>query len=314
MRRLRKVAPVLVLALVVPIGVAAWWSATFGRPTPMPSPPGPPQPGAASAPELVRIAPGTVVEDAVPNGWSSRIIKTVLKLNSGDVNSLPEFATQTATRLRTVVLADVRPSRTGYSLRRLGVGLAMNYQGADVVVSSETVDRLGVEVSTLDKLVLSRAEQALDRGRLAARTPTFAVYDASVEYLQDGKHRSIYLRYAIEVEPQSGRVRTILWPIAADPLNRTPPEEAVLLPPNALFRCGIHVRASRLPGGIPVAWYFAMDGLPPGARLMMTPELQKWSIFDPRTSDQSARFEAVVRESLKTMLDRRNSRSQPVDR
>ncbi len=301
MRQLRKYAPIIAVAIVVPISVAAWWTVTFGRPTPETPKPAPAG-GTASAPELVRIAPGTVVENTVPKGWTSRIIKTVMRLKSGDVNSLPEFASQTATKLRTVVLADVQAGDTGYTLRRLGVGLAMNHKGTDLVVSSDSVGRLGVEVSTVDKLVLSRAEQALDRGRLAARTPTFVAYDASVEYLEAGQHRSIYLRYAIEVDPRTGQIRTVVWPIQEDPLERKPPDELVLLPPNALFRCGVHVKASRLPGGLPIAWYFAMDGLPPGERMPITPELRKWSTFDPETGPQSTRFEAVVREAIEKGL------------
>ncbi|HEU5115349.1 MAG TPA: hypothetical protein VFT74_01595, partial [Isosphaeraceae bacterium] len=190
----------------------------------------------------------------------------------------------------------------GFSLRRLGVGLAMKHKGLDQVVSSDSLNRLGVEVSTLDKIVLSRAEQALDRGRLAARTSTFAVYDASVEYLQANKHHSIYLRYAIVVDPASGRLQTLVWPIAEEPRDRNRPDEMILLPPNILFRCGVHVQASRLPGGIPIAWYFAMDGLPPGERLRMPPELQKWATLNPTSGQQSTRFEAAVRRALQNSL------------
>ncbi len=312
MTRLRKYAPVVAVALIVPISIAAWWTVTFGRLTPVSTPPAPSE-GMAPAPKLVRIEPGTIVEDTAPKGWSSRIIKTVLSLKSGDVDSLPEFATQTATRLRTVLLADVRRGSDGYRLRRLGVGLAMKHKGRDAVVSSDSLDPLGVEVSTLDKIVLSRAEQALDRGRLAARTPTFVVYDASVEYFQAKKHRSIYLRYAIVVDPASGRLRTLVWPIAQVPLERKKPSEMILLPPNTLFRCGVHVQATRLPGGIPVAWYFAMDGLPPGKRLPMPPELQKWATIDPETGEQSTRFEAAVRRALQDSLSgEKNSRTAKI--
>lgn len=301
MRQLRKLAAILMVIVTIPVGAAVWWKATFGQSTPEQ-----PRPTTTSAgnntPKLVRITPGTVVNDQVPEGWSCRIIKTVLKLKSGDVDSLPQFAFEAATRLKTVVLAEVGPGPSGYTLRRLGVGLAMKHQGSDIVVSSDSAARLGVELSSLDRLVLSRAEKALDRGRMVARTPTFMVYDASVESLQEGGHRSVFLRYALMVNPRIGQIHTLVWPVAEDPLNRSAPETMVLLPPNALFHCGIHVQATRLPGGLPVAWYFAMDGLPPGERLPLTPELRKWSILDPKTGPQAIRFEAATREALKQAL------------
>lgn len=294
LRRLR--TPTLVVVLLG--GVWAFWQATLGRPVEPAPPPPPPGVEGEAVPELVAIEPGLVVSDRAPTGWTHLVLKTFTKLETGDLGTLPSFAKDTATRFRTVLLADVRPGPRGYALRRVGVGLALSHEGQEIVVASSALDRLGVPASLLDTMVLGRAEKAVARGRLAARSPTFALYDASVEWNDAGRHESIYLRYALLVEPEAGVLRTFCWPVAADPADRVPPETLVEIPSGTIFHCGIHVLAERAFGQIPVSWLFAMNALPPGPRLTMPERLQPWSIRDPRTADGSRALEAVLREAL----------------
>ncbi|HEU5115667.1 MAG TPA: hypothetical protein VFT74_03245, partial [Isosphaeraceae bacterium] len=61
MTQWRKYAPVVAVALIVPISLAAWWTVTFGRSTPA-APQPTPAPSVAPAPKLVHIEPGTIVE------------------------------------------------------------------------------------------------------------------------------------------------------------------------------------------------------------------------------------------------------------
>lgn len=280
-------------------GIWVGWEAIIGKPAGPPPKPAPPGRQGEAVPELVRLDPGAVVDDGPPPGWSHRIIKTDLELASGDLGTLPAFARVTATRFRTLVAADVRPGASGgYALGRVGVGLAMAHRGRDIVVASKSVDDLGLNLSMLDKLVLARAEAALERGRLSARTPSFALYDASVELTDGDEHRSIYLRYGILVDPETGSLRTVVWPVAEDPEKRRAPEEMILIPPSLLFRCGIHVKAQRALGQVPVSWFFAMTGLPPGEAVRMPDELRAWSTGDPRTPEESGKLESLLRRAL----------------
>ncbi len=76
--------------------------------------------------ELVRIAPGTLVGDQPPRMWSHLVIKSLPRLASGDLETLPRSAFRTAALMRTVILADVGRSAedpTRFALRRVGVGL-----------------------------------------------------------------------------------------------------------------------------------------------------------------------------------------------
>jgi hypothetical protein len=288
----------MVLTAVLLGGAWAAWHATFGRPVGPPPKPAPPGRSGEVVPALVHLPSGTDVGDGVPAGWSHVVLKTRTRLESGDVATLPDFARETATRFRTVVLADVRPGASGYTLRRVGVGLALVHRDREVVVASGALDRMRVPASLLDRLVLGRAEAAVGRGRLAARTPTFALYDASVEWDDGGAHRSIYLRYALLVDRGTGGLRVFCWPTAESPADREPPPEVVAVPPGASFTCGIHVKAERALGGLPVSWLFAMTELPPGERRPLPDSLREWSVADPATAEASEAMERALRGAL----------------
>jgi hypothetical protein len=256
-----------------------------------------------NAPELVRIEPGTVVGDQAPPGWTHSVIRTSVRIESGDLDVMPKLAVRTAERIRTAMLAEVRPPASGlpfYSLGRVGVGLTMSCRGENMVVSPESVDRLRVPMNIIDHFVLGRAEEAAQRGRLAARTPTFAVYDASLELTEGPQqiHRSIYLRHALLVDSRTGELRTVLWPVAESPALRKPPEFLVEIPPALAHRSGIHVDAQKLLGRIPIAWFFAMTDLPRGVVHPTSPEFRELSVSDPVTFRESMEMEQVLRKLL----------------
>lgn len=305
MTRIRAIATLAGVLLAVLVG-AAWliWSTTLGGPTAPPPRPAPPGASGAVVPELVALEPGANLNAGLPQGWTERVLESATVLESGDLNAMPSLGRNLAERFYTAVLADVRPrpgpGATRYALYRLGTGLGLVHDGKLLIVELESLDRLGIALSLLEKVTLGRAQSALGRGRLAARTATFVLYDASVEWsdAQTTPNRSIYLRYGILVDPETGSLRTVVWPVAAQAADRKPPESMVALPRNLQFACGVNVKAERALGGIPVGWKFAIDRLPPGEPIPMTPELQAWSVRDPATPEESAELEAALRKAL----------------
>ncbi len=251
-------------------------------------------------PVLVMLNPGEDVQTAVPNGWSDLIVKSVTFLDGGDVDTLPAFAKVTATRFRTVVVADVGhdPGSSRYRLRRVGAGLALAIKGIDTTISSETVKEQGVELGTIDGLVLSRAERALGRSRLVATTSTFALYETFVEIADArGVHHAMNLYYAILVDPATGAVRTACWSMAESAGDRTAPETFHLLPPRLTFHCGIHIAARRVVGNFAASWGFAMTSLPPGEAIAMPPKL-KAMLEAGINKEQAAAIEMALREAI----------------
>ena len=251
-------------------------------------------------PKLVMLAPGTVLGTDPPKGWSDPIVKTITHVESGDVDTLPAFARKTAARFRTVVLADVR--RRGesgpYSLRRVGAGLALEIDHKETVISSATHKAQGANLGTIDAMVLIRAEKALGRSRLAARTETFTLYDTFVELADaHGVHHPILLRYALVLDPATGSIRAAYWTMPEAAADRLPVESLILLPKNAVFLCGIHIAAKRVIGPVARSWGFAMVELPKGESVPATSTLRALANRDDLEKD-SETLEKAVREAL----------------
>jgi hypothetical protein len=251
MRRARR-WPSLALALLA-------LGSTSGRARDEPSR----SPSADGGPVLVFLEPGTRVEPGRPTGWSQRVVRSVPRLASGE--SLPDSARATATLLRTVILADVRRRGRGFTLARVGVGNAVPFDGAEVVVTPDGPDDALDSLGVVERIVLRAATSELERGRLIARLPTFAIYRAPSVLLVDGRHEEVAIHYAFLVGPTTGTLTTLCWSTPAD--QPSSPRVLRLLHDATSFDAALDVRVSRRVGPLPVAWSFALRDLPPGRRL-----------------------------------------------
>lgn len=257
---------------------------------------------AAPLPELVLISPGTRVESRPPKGWSDLVLKSQPRLESGDLDTLPSFASSTATLFRSVVLADVRPvtaERKDFRLARVGLALCVPSGSAEVVLSTQSVDQGHHSIGMLERKVLDGAEEQLKKARLVARGEHFAVLASPCNLASDGKHEEIYLFYAFCVEPSSGRLKVAIWASSADVAGRKPRLSTFeLLTPGLVFNCGLDVKADRILGAIPVNWSFAMRSLPPGRKLPMPADLRPWLTDPRRMAAEPAEFEKLVRAAI----------------
>jgi hypothetical protein len=258
-------------------------------------------------PELVLLAPGTRLADSAPAGWSDLVLKSIPKIESGDVGSLPAVAGATASRFRSVIVADVRAdpaSPLGLRLARVGLGLAVpdRDKGADTVVRPGDSGPASSPLGFVDRQVLAGASEELVKARLVARTPTFAVLAAPTELAVGGAHQKAYVLYALLVTRGDGgrpcRVKTLVWSIPAEPRRRTPPGHLAALAPGLIFRCGLDVSAERLLGTIPLGWSFAMRSLPPGEAVAVPERLKPW-LTDPQSiAGRPQDFERLLRDDL----------------
>lgn len=258
---------------------------------------------ATRAATLVRLTPGTQVNGPrdVPAGWTHLVIKSVPRLTSGDLASLPGIARRTATRFRTVILAEVRPSgeRTArFVLRRLGIGLCTPIDGVDTVVSSATVDALHAPLGIVERVVLEKAEEELMRGGIRARTPTFALYSAPTLQKQGSGHEPVLLRYAFLVDPVAGSLHTFVWSQASDPARRTAPERLILMPPGLVNDSQVDVLAERVLNTVAVNWSFALAALPTGTAIPTSAVVRSAALRETFTPAEAAAFEAELRALL----------------
>lgn len=233
-------------------------------------------PTAASAgePGLVLVAPGTVVGKKVPTGWTNLVLKSIPRLATGDLGTLPATSARTASLFRTVILANIAPDPTSgrFQLAKVGMGLCIPFEGQDEVVDPESVSPAAKSLGTIDRIVLGEAFRELNRGRLIAQGPTFAIYRAPTTMLMGKGHHKILLCYVLRVDPISGALTTFLWWTLDEPPAKLVAKSLVQLAPDLQLDCGIDVRATRVFGMVPVSWSFGMAALPPGRTLRLAVE------------------------------------------
>lgn len=250
----------------------------------------------SAVPRLVLLAPGTPVIGALPTRWSDRVIRSVPRLASGKVGTLPESAVHSATLFRTTILADVAQTPEGYRLRAVGVGNAVPFGKREVVVTPKGPDEVRAKLSTIERIVAQRAFDELARGRLVAATPTFALLRTPARLVVKGRHEAIDLYYGIFVDPDSGAVRTLNW--FTLPGKPRPPSQITLLPPDVTFDCMLDVRVTRKIGPWSVAWSFAMASLPPGKPIDLTPDAARVIESNADGTGDPAALEATLRGQI----------------
>lgn len=244
--------------------------------------------------KLVFLAPGTLIGDKPPEGWSHLVLKSNPRLASGDLASLPKGSKKTAAYFRTVILANVKPldvEEKDFELSQIGVGICVpKDEDHDMVVAGARVQALGLKLSMVEKVVLDTTEAELKEGRIIARTQTFSLFrsPATVVVGAEGEHRRVNLNYAFCVERGSGKLQVALWTSALETKALRPPATLVRLGANPIFDCPIDVQPNKFVGvTMPFSWSFAMSKLPPGRALPVPRDLGELIVTTVRRPAQS---------------------------
>ncbi len=115
------------------------------------------------------MAPGTEIATEAPRGWTHRVIRSVPRLASGALETLPDSAKTTATLFRTMIATEVVRRDSGYALARIGLANAMPFEGREIVVSPKGPKPALDSLTTVQSLVLRELSSEMERGRLIAR-------------------------------------------------------------------------------------------------------------------------------------------------
>jgi hypothetical protein len=232
--------------------------------------------------KLVFLQPGLLIGDKPPEDWSHLVLKSKPRLTSGDVHNLPKEAAKTAAYFRTVILANVKPvdvDEKDFELTQIGIGICVPRKGQDedVVVSADRLDALGLHLSMVEKVVLDSMEAEMAKGRIIARTPTFALFRSPAMVVAPGnEHRNVNLNYAFCVERTTGKLQVGLWTSSLEKKELRAPQTMSLLDSKSVFDCKIDVRSKKVFGvTVPLMWSFAMSELPPGRPVSVPAELGK---------------------------------------
>jgi hypothetical protein len=292
-------AAILSLSLV---GGVAWYL----QPAPLPAPVWADDYDVnAKPPEL--IAPGTVVGNGPPEGWTHLVIKSLPRVRPGHETRIPALTRSQTVRMTrwmfTAFAADVRPETRGnetrYHLRAIGLGLGTAVDGRDVIITAETAAKYGVKLDWITKTIITKGYETQALAVVAVHSPGFAVLDTPVWFRCGEKNRLIRLRYALLVDTAVGGLDVLGWVLDPDKecsdstravlLNENQIDEAELVPDSKEFDVlGISHEAT-----------FGIDRLPAHRRNVSLPqELQEVVVKTRFTPEDAKKLEAGLRRLL----------------
>jgi len=261
--------------------------------------------------EIPRLEPGTVVADRAPAGWTHLVIKSKPRIADASRADVSDTVAQLATLVSSIIVADVRavqsPAGRTFRLARFAVGLATAVEGQDKVVTSDSYERIGAKFGFLEASVLAAAEEQLAKMRQLVRSPTMALLQGEGVLWLDGKHQVVLVRYALLVDPRSGRLYALCWGLQPRENGRYGLVGSTVrwLPPGLIEDCQLHVDPDQFFLGVPSRTAFAMAQLPPGRKLLRASRRLAELLVRPTYLPAEARLlETHLWRALATMAGR----------
>lgn len=263
----------------------------------------------AQVPET--ITPGAVVDRNPPTGWSHLVIKSQPRVKPSEVSRLPsnvfvdrDGLVRRVAWMFTVFTADVVEERHGtltrYRLRAIGLGLGANVNGRDTVLTLETAEQLGQKLDFIQKETLTTGYRIQQQAKVVVHGPSFALVDTPVTFRCGSKNRMIRFRYALIVDPPTGRLDVLAWRIGSEVDQCSDLTRAVLLNPNTIDNADLIPDLTEFNTlGIPNDLAFGVDDLPPHRLEMTIPaELRELAGKTRFTPDEAHALELGLRKLL----------------
>jgi hypothetical protein len=250
---------------------------------------------------LERIPIGTVIGRDAPKDWTNLILFATPTLTEEDLRDAPKMATHYAKMFKFTLLANVAGFKGGgkatYQLQKVARGFAIDINGKETVIEGRNT--LGADLGIFGKSILAENEKILDKDVYqVARTATMLVFDAQSNMLFGKEHVKRIMRHAVLTDPDTGRVRTLVWLLAKGPSGYVPAEKAIqLLPPNMQEARLLHVLKDKFTLGIPSPDAFALVRIPQGQPIAYTPELQQTATVAAFNRDQVFALELALRRA-----------------
>ncbi len=250
------------------------------------------------------IEPGTIIGRTAPAGWTDLILLATPRIAQGDLDKIAPTTSDYARMFHLAILADVRPGppggRDNFGLEKVGIGLTVDVDGREVVVSTEEarVANLGM----IGRRVLHANEEIVrTEFRQVARTRTMVVFDARALILYQGNHAHLVIRHAVLCSPADGSVRTLVWLLGAAREGGYAPAEPALqwLTPALLEDRLLHVDGDKFILGVPSAEAFALVQIPQGTPIPLSPDLASATSTNRFTTETAPQLEDALRRACR---------------
>ena len=227
---------------------------------------------------IAMIRPGTVVGDRAPKGWTHLVIKSYPHISQESLPKVSATTARMASMLFTVMLAKVEGERKAggfprFHLAKVAVGVGTTVNGQEMVLTKATEAQLGADLGFIDRRVLAGGEDQLKKMSAVARSPSMAILDTPSFMFRKQKHIRVVIRYALLLDPATGRLTVLAWALEEDRKAGAAPLGPIeLLPENLVHRCPLHVDTNEYVLGFPTKRSFAMYTPPPGRKKIDPPE------------------------------------------
>jgi len=251
---------------------------------------------------IARIEPGTRVGGGPPSGWSLLVLKTRPKVSSGDVDKVDGGLVESIRKFSTSVLGRIEPDpdRPGkFRIASFAAGLGTLVGDEDVILTTKTAAKVGVDLGFFEGMVLAEREKELDRIVCPLISTTIAIVDFPAVVARGADHVQSVMRYASLVDPKDGRVETLLWVLEpADDGYKFVGDSMICLEPNQSMDWELRVDANKFTLGMPKADAFAATSLPKGTALAAPEELKVAAAGETFSTNSSAKLEELLRKVL----------------
>ena len=297
-----KLGPVLVLVTWPAIPFLLGCSETA-------SPPSPPLRAVDVAPRpLPRIAPGTVLGERPPAGWTHDLLLSRPRVAQGDIDAVPSAVEHSTGLFSLSVLARVVPGDGGgppaYRLDEVAVGVALEVDGRHRIVDGEHLP--GADLGWVGRMTLAEHERYFaNEMRQIARSSLACVFDGPGLFLCEGAHREMIVRYLVLADPTDGDVELLAWLLdsrdGAYVLAEAAPQR---LPPRMREDRMLNVKREHFTLGVPTRDAFAVVQIPQGTPVAFTPRLKQVASLAPYTEESLAILEEETRRLLRDTAER----------
>jgi hypothetical protein len=247
---------------------------------------------------LDKIPVGTVIGDGPPSGWSHLVLFATPTLTAEDEREAPKIAADYARMFKFTVLANVASQRHGdrvsYWLEKTARGFATKVDGQETIVSSKNT--MGASLGLFGSQILEENERILDQDVLqVVRSNTLSIFDAQAVLRQKDDHVRMVIRHAIVVDPDSGRLYTLVWLLTKDYETA---EEAIQALPNSMHEARyLSVKRDKFNVlGIPTPEAFALRKIPQGKAVPYDEALKWAATLRTFSKDSAPKVEQILRD------------------
>jgi hypothetical protein len=252
------------------------------------------------------IPPGTIVETKAPPGWSHLIIKSLPRIRDDQKDFLPALTVDKASWMFTAFLANVAKEsvggRTRHRFQKLGLGLgAAAAKERDTILTSDTAAKFGAGLGlfNVNAEILDKGYEVQRKAVLVLSGPTMVLLDTPVWFRCGEENRLVRYRYALLVDPASGRLDALLWRLGNDDGIGGDLENAIWVKPNTVDTAELVVDRQKVRLGIPGADAFAVARMPTGRLVPIPADLRPLAGQTRFTAEQAHALDTRLRKLLK---------------